>query len=200
MRKLIFMTMYSPNVTYLAAKARNDNTRKEQFKEKSYIQISTILHRNKTMKQAISLVTFISIIYTANGKIGLASISRQTHKDDATRDLQNTNGLLNLPTTFSGSEINYGNMFEIVSLTDIVIKAFDVHTVSEDEEIVEIYNRKSALGALRSPGAWTQISVNDLTVQGQGEISKLFITFPLPNFPDQMIWLTQSHLYCTFGL
>ena len=90
---------------------------------------------------------------------------------EPTTSLAPTNNSLDLPTTYSGDLTNHGNMFEIVSLTDIVIEAFDVHTSAENEKEVEIYYRNGALGAFRSPGAWTKISAADLKVLGKGTLT-----------------------------
>mmetsp|Transcript_200 Transcript_200/g.275 ORF Transcript_200/g.275 Transcript_200/m.275 type:complete len:1303 (-) Transcript_200:158-4066(-) len=123
--------------------------------------------------QVFFLAAFISTRSSATPVELNDSITRQSKKEEndisTRRVLQNTNGLLDLSTSFSGTELNYGSMFEIVSLKDIIIYAFDVHTISEDQETIEVYNRGSALGALRSPGAWKKISIDDLAVQCQGE-------------------------------
>ena len=76
---------------------------------------------------------------------------------------------LGFPTTFSGDQSNFGNMFELVSLVDVIIEAFDIHTSAESEKTVEIYHRNAGLGALRSPGAWAKISTDNLVVSGQGK-------------------------------
>ena len=79
-----------------------------------------------------------------------------------------TNTYPGLSTTFSGDQNNFGNMFELVSREDIVIRAFDVHASAESEREVEIYYRNGVLGALRTPGAWTKISLEGLKVAGKG--------------------------------
>ena len=63
-----------------------------------------------------------------------------------------------------------GVMFEVISKTNLIVRAFDIHCISTEEEAIEIYNRGSSLGALRSPGAWTKISTNEAYVSGKGKL------------------------------
>jgi len=74
-------------------------------------------------------------------------------------------------SNYLGDQYNDGTMFEIVALNDITIRAFDIHCDTETDEItseiVEIYQRSASLGALRSPGAWTKITQNQVSVECQ---------------------------------
>jgi len=75
-----------------------------------------------------------------------------------------------LATTYSGNEVQYGNMFDIFasSGSDISIHGMDIHTVSVGLEIVEVWRRKDThVGYERRPGAWQLLGTSE--VQGNGK-------------------------------
>jgi len=77
-------------------------------------------------------------------------------------------------SNYNGDILNYGNMFEIIALNDIVVRAFDIHADSGDDNLheLQIYNRPTSLGALRSPGAWNKISRDALYIACERKLSK----------------------------
>ena len=122
-----------------------------------------IYYTEGTLAPTVSPTTLPSVAPS-----GLPTQSRHP-SSSPTETMAPTNNFLNLPTTLSGDQSNYGHMFEIASLTDIVIQAFDVHTASTTMQKMEIYNRIGSLGAFRSPAAWTKISKADLEIVGKGK-------------------------------
>ena len=76
----------------------------------------------------------------------------------------------NLPASgYVGEMSNFGVMFELSALQHIIIRTFDIHCSSTASQNIEVYNKSGALGALRSPGAWTLVSVENASVEGQGK-------------------------------
>ena len=71
-------------------------------------------------------------------------------------------------SSFIGEISNYGNMFELVALQNVIIRAFDVHCISTENYKIEVYKKPGELGAYRAPGAWTEISNDNTFVDGQG--------------------------------
>ena len=82
-------------------------------------------------------------------------------------------------SNYNGDIMNHGNMFEIIALNDIVVRAFDIHADAGDDDLheLEIYNRPTSLGALRSPGAWNKISRDALSIACERKLAKYHVTF-----------------------
>ena len=81
-------------------------------------------------------------------------------------------------SNYNGDILNYGNMFEIIAFTDIVVRAFDIHADAGDDILheLQIYNRPTSLGAIRSPGAWNKISRDALYIACERKLSKYNFT------------------------
>lgn len=84
-------------------------------------------------------------------------------------DVVESSETLKLSTSFTGEKMNYGIMFEIVAINDIVIRAFDVHCSSTNQNNVELYNKQTFLDGIRHPSKWSKIFNEPVIVYGQGK-------------------------------
>ena len=110
-------------------------------------------------------------------------------------------------SNYNGDIMNYGNMFEIIALNDIVVRAFDIHADAGDDDLheLEIYNRPTSLGALRSPGAWNKISQDALSIACERKLAKYSIlnfmscydSFVLKLILLNIIWTRTMNMICT---
>lgn len=75
-----------------------------------------------------------------------------------------------LPTTYAGGTQQAGNMFDILSFTDITITAFEVHLTSTEEVTLEIFTRPdSFVGFESNCGAWNKVATVKVTGRGKGK-------------------------------
>ena len=93
-------------------------------------------------------------------------------------------------SNYNGDIMNHGNMFEIIALNDIVVRAFDIHADSGDDNLheLQIYNRPTSLGALRSPGAWNKISRDALYIACERKLAKYHATFVFCLYYDSFVF------------
>lgn len=73
------------------------------------------------------------------------------------------------PTTLSATSLVYGNMFDVIGNTYIIVTGMSVHIADTETHHVEVYLRKNSatfMNVQRHPGAWRLIG--DISVEGNG--------------------------------
>ena len=74
-----------------------------------------------------------------------------------------------LTTVFDGTSSNDGNMFDLIAISSVIIREFDIHTSDEGNNLVEIYTRSASFANVAfHPNAWKIVSKTNLSLQGIG--------------------------------